>query len=671
MCGIFGQIGNSPADEKCGLELYHRGPDDGGLKYFALSQASVWVSLQHRRLSIIDLSSAGHQPMCNEDESVWITFNGEIYNFQELRVQLVAAGHQFRSHSDTEVIIHGYEEWGNEVVTKLRGMFAFSLWDHRNRRMLLATDHLGKKPLFYSHIGREFVFASEIKAILKAGVPAELDPVALHDYLTYLYFPYPSTAYKHIRKMAPGSAMEIMVDTEGELRRREWKYWDAAETAGSPLNMSDDDMIDRARELMDEAVKLRMISDVPLGLFLSGGLDSSAITAFASRNSAERVKTFTIGFENSKFYDELPIANLVAQKFRTEHHILQADEACADYMTTVVRHFDEPFGNPTAILEHIITKQMRKHVTVAISGDGGDELFGGYVRYSGAALARKYRQLPQFITKGLVARLSSFMHDATDGRHGFRRIREFAQSAWQAEEDMYIDWVGYFSEAEKRDLYAPGFAASVGGRDSGDFLRQFFRRGAKLDPTSRLGYVDAASFLCCNCLEYADRMSMANSLEVRAPFTDYKLLEFAMQVPQRMKVRNMTTKWITRQAMRNILPDEVLTKKKMGFNPPLPQWINGELKPVIREFLSPAAIERRGIFRPDAVQALIRDHEENRRDNALKIWALLMIEVWQRMYFDKQSEESVLETVLGRTNRKPSVTVGQVEKPKAEVICIR
>jgi asparagine synthase (glutamine-hydrolysing) len=235
---------------------------------------------------------------------------------------------------------------------------------------------------------------------------------------------------------------------------------------------------------------------------------------------------------------------------------------------------------------------------------------------------------------------------------------------------MYIDWVGYFSESEKQQLYTPDFSASVGGRNSGDFLRQFFRRGAKLDPMSRLGYVDAASFLCCNCLEYADRMSMANSLEVRAPFTDYRLLEFAMQVPQRMKVCNMTTKWITRQAMRDILPREVLTKKKMGFNPPLPQWINGELKPVIKEFLSPGAIERRGLFRPEAVQKLLRDHAENRRDNALKIWALLMIEVWQRMYFDKQPAESVLESAMGGTKTKTMVQVGYTEKDKTDAVCI-
>lgn len=670
MCGIFGQIGNTPADEKCGLTLKHRGPDDAGQKYFVMPDRSLWVSLQQRRLSIIDLSSAGHQPMCNEDESVWITFNGEIYNFQELRQELLAAGHRFRSNTDTEAIIHGFEQWGTDVVRRLRGMFAFAIWDNRQRRMLVATDHLGKKPLFYFFDGRKFVFGSEIKALLQAGVSNEPDPVALHDYLTYLYFPYPATAFKHVRKLGPGMATEITIAPDGELTRKEWKYWDAAETAGSSLQMSERQMIEQARALMEEAVRIRMVSDVPLGLFLSGGLDSSAITALAARNSTDQVKTFTIGFSNNKFYDEMPIANLVAKKYNTDHHILQADELCAEYMTTVVRHFDEPFGNPTAILEYIITKLMRKHVTVAISGDGGDELFGGYVRYAGAAMARKYRRLPQFITRGLVARMSGMMRDATDGRHGFRRVREFAESAWQNEEDMYLNWVGYFSEAEKRDMYAPEFAAQVSGRDSGDFLRQFFRRGAQLDPMSRLGYVDAASFLCGNCLEYADRMSMANSLEVRAPFTDYKLLEFALRVPERMKVRGTETKWITRQAMGDLLPKEVLTKKKMGFNPPLPQWINGELRPVIQKFLSAESLERRGIFRPHAVQQLVRDHQENRRDNALKIWALLMVEVWQRMYIDGESEESVRAEVTG--GRKLPVSPAAVRKNKAaEVVSVR
>jgi asparagine synthase (glutamine-hydrolysing) len=670
MCGIFGKIGGSPADEKCGLELKHRGPDDGGMKYFVLPELAVWVSLQHRRLSIIDLSSLGHQPMCNEDESVWITFNGEIYNFQELRQELIAEGHTFRSGSDTEVIVHGYEQWGKDVMKRLRGMFSFAIWDKRHKRMLLATDHLGKKPLFYSFNDKQFVFGSEIKALLKAGVSNEPDPVALHDYLTYLYFPYPSTAYKEIRKLGPSMAMEIIVLPNGELTKKEWKYWDAANVVNQPLVMSEREMIDRARELMEEAVKIRMVSDVPLGLFLSGGLDSSAITALAARNSAEQVKTFTIGFSNSKFYDELPAANLVAQQYKTDHHILEANEACADYMTTVVRHFDEPFGNPTAILEYIITRLMREHVTVAISGDGGDELFGGYVRYAGAELARKYRRLPQFITRGLVARISGLLKDATDGRHGFRRVREFAESAWQAEEEMFISWVGYFSEAEKRELYSPDFAGQVANRDSGDFLREFFRRGERLDPVARLGYVDSASFLCGNCLEYADRMSMANSLEVRAPFTDYRLLEFALRVPGNMKVRNMNTKWITREAMRGILPQEVIDKKKMGFNPPLPQWINGELKPVIEKFLGRQALERRGIFRPEAVQQLIEDHRQSKRDNALKIWALLMIEVWQRMYLDGESEGQIKEEITG-VRKMPGNAKVAIRKRPAEVVSIQ
>jgi len=670
MCGIFGKIGGSPADEKCGLELKHRGPDDGGMKYFVLPELAVWVSLQHRRLSIIDLSSLGHQPMCNEDESVWITFNGEIYNFQELRQELIAEGHTFRSGTDTEVIVHGYEQWGKDVMKRLRGMFSFAIWDKRHKRMLLATDHLGKKPLFYSFNDKQFVFGSEIKALLKAGVSNEPDPVALHDYLTYLYFPYPSTAYKEIRKLGPSMAMEIIVLPNGELTKKEWKYWDAANVVNQPLVMSEREMIDRARELMEEAVKIRMVSDVPLGLFLSGGLDSSAITALAARNSAEQVKTFTIGFSNSKFYDELPAANLVAQQYKTDHHILEANEACADYMTTVVRHFDEPFGNPTAILEYIITRLMREHVTVAISGDGGDELFGGYVRYAGAELARKYRRLPQFITRGLVARISGLLKDATDGRHGFRRVREFAESAWQAEEEMFISWVGYFSEAEKRELYSPDFAGQVANRDSGDFLREFFRRGERLDPVARLGYVDSASFLCGNCLEYADRMSMANSLEVRAPFTDYRLLEFALRVPGNMKVRNMNTKWITREAMRGILPQEVIDKKKMGFNPPLPQWINGELKPVIEKFLGRQALERRGIFRPEAVQQLIEDHRQSKRDNALKIWALLMIEVWQRMYLDGKSEGQIKEEITG-VRKMPGNAKVAIRKRPAEVVSIQ
>jgi len=583
--------------------------------------------------------------MSNEDGTVWIVFNGEIYNFLELRGQLLAAGHQFHSKTDTEVILHGYEQWGDDVVKKLRGMFAFAIWDGRRRRMLLARDRVGKKPLFYSYDGNRLFFGSEIKSILATGeVPAELDPVSLHDYLTYLYFPPPRTAFKGIAKLPPATCMAVNVLPGGALEMKQWSYWDPVE-AVTAAEISPKDAIEKTRSLLEEAVRVRLISDVPLGIFLSGGLDSSTITALAARQCTEPVQTFSIGFHDSKFYDELPYANLVAQTFHTDHHVLEPNPDCAMLLTKVVRHFDEPFGNPTAILEYILTKLMREHVTVALSGDGGDELFGGYTRYAGARLAGYYQHLPRFITQGLVSRLSTLMHDDTNGRHGFRRLREFAQSAWMPLEDMYLSWIGYFSEAEKHDLYTPGFAASVQGRDSGEFLRDLFRRGAQLDPLNRLGYVDLASFLCCNCLEYGDRMSMANSLEVRCPFSDQDLVEFAIGLPEKMKLRGLDTKWIVKEAMRGILPAEILRKKKMGFSPPLPKWINRELKPLIGCMLDPATIERRGIFRPDSVARLLQDHSEQKRDNSMQIWALLMIEVWQRMYLDGQSELMVQESM--------------------------
>jgi len=642
-CGIFGQIGSDRAPDACALSIRHRGPDNAGTKYFDVPGTQQCVTLAHRRLAIIDLSPAGHQPMANEDGTVWIIFNGEIYNFQDLRTELLAAGHRFRSKTDSETIIHGYEQWGDKVIERLRGMFAFALWDQRRRRLLLSHDRVGKKPLFYWCDGRRLLFGSEIKSILAAGIHPAPDPVALHDYLTYLYFPYPRTAFQDIVKLPPATSVSFQVMPDGRLQKTAWSYWDAIEAAAEPLDLPENQIVARTRELMEESVRLRLMSDVPLGFFLSGGLDSSAITAMASAYGKERVKTFSIGFTQSKFYDEIPYANQVAKKFHTEHYVLQADADCAAHLTEVVRHFDEPFGNPTAILELILTKLMREHVTVAISGDGGDEILGGYLRYNGASLAAAYRRLPQFLTRGLVARLSTWMRDATDGRHGFRRAREFAESAWMPEEEMYLNWVGYFSEAEKQQLYTPGFAAQVKGYDSGDFLRALFRRGAVLDPINRLGYVDLGSFLCGNCLEYSDRMSMANSLEVRCPLTDHRLIEFALRIPGWMKLQHRQSKWVLREAMRGILPPDVLNKKKVGFNPPLPQWLNGELRTLVDRLLAPQVIEQRGMFRPQAVTRLRQDHAAGKRDNGLKIWALLMLEVWQRMYVDNQPELSILE----------------------------
>ena len=650
MCGIYGEISDRPAPAECGQVICHRGPDDAGEQVFALREPRLYVSLLHRRLSIIDLSAAGHQPMSNEDGTVWAVFNGEIYNFQELREQLIAAGHRFQSRTDTETIIHGYEQWGEGVVPRLHGMFAVAIWDARQKRLLLARDRVGKKPLFYFSDGSRFLFGSEIKALLAAGVPVRPDAEALHDYLTYLYFPAPRTAFAGICKLPPATTLVLQVNAGGKLTQQQKTFWDPVEAAGSARHLSRQEAVEQARELINDAVRSRLISDVPLGVFLSGGLDSGTITAFAARNSTHPTSTFTIGFRDGKAFDETGNAALVAERFATDHHVVQVDAQCAGHMATVVRHFDEPFGNPTAVLQYLLTREMRKSVTVALSGDGGDEAFGGYVRYAGAWMAQKYRRLPAAFTSGFMPRLSRLLHDDTRGRHGYRRVREFLESAWMPQEEMYLQWVGYFSESEKRSLYTPEFSRETGSRDSGNFLRELFRRGVPLDPLTRLGYVDMASFLAGNCLEYADRMSMANSLELRCPFADHRIQEFGLSIPFAWKYRHGKTKWILREAMKGILPPAILQGKKIGFNPPVPQWINRELRPLISTLLSSQAVEQRGIFRPSAITALLQDHFEQKRDNALKIWGLLMLELWFQMYVDGKWNASMENTGIQDSN---------------------
>ena len=635
MCGIYGEISDRPARPESGLSIRHRGPDDAGEKVFVLEDAGRFVSLMFRRLSIIDLSQAGHQPMSNEDGTVWIIFNGEIYNFQRLREELIAAGHRFHSKTDTETIVHGYEEWGDEVISRIHGMFALAIWDSRRRRLLLARDRIGKKPLFYYSQGATFLFGSEIKALLASGkICVRPDAEGLHDYLTYLYFPAPRTPFQGINKLPPATTLSVEIMPDGTLKQQQRTYWDPVEVAAGMHVGKRQQTVERIRELINDAVRGRLISDVPLGVLLSGGLDSGAITAFAARNSQQPVKTFTIGFHDSKFFDESESASEVARHFNTDHRMLRVEAQCAEHMGTVIRHFDEPFGNPTAILEYLITKRMRENVTVALSGDGGDEAFAGYVRYAGASMAQRYRKLPRLLTLSL-SRLSTLLHDDTQGRHGYRRVREFLESAWLPLEEMYLLWVGYFSESEKRSMYTPDFAIQASQRDSGDFLRQLFRRGNALDPMSRLGYVDMASFLAGNCLEYADRMAMANSLEMRCPFADHRIQEMGLAIPFSWKFRRGQTKAILREAMEGILPASILSRKKMGFNPPVPQWITNELRPMLSEVLSQRSVARRGIFRPESVQLLIQEHFEGKRDNALKLWGLLMLELWFRMYIDR------------------------------------
>ncbi len=642
MCGIQGWI-SPPRRFQPDLKLLsHRGPDDAGVVRLPAGNSAWEIGLVHNRLAIIDLSPAGHQPMRNADGSLWVTFNGEIYNYPELARELRERGYHFQSRSDTEVLLHGYSEWGERLPERLRGMFAFALWDVARERLFLARDRLGKKPLFYALAPERFAFASEIKAILAAGFPAAPDPEALDHYLTYLYFPPPYTAFRGIRKLPPAHAMMLEL-RNGEMAPRSWRYWDSLPSAGDPLGDDYPGVVARLRELIEDAVRVRLMSDVPLGVLLSGGLDSSAIAAQAARHSTTRLRSFTVAFPEDSHYDEQQDAAQVSAALHLEHRVLVSRADSAAHLTTVVRHFDEPFGNPTAILEFELTRLTRQFITVALSGEGGDELFLGYPRYAGARLAGAYRHLPQWLTRGLVANLSARLTDASDGRHGFRRLREFAESGWQPLEDAYLRWVGYFSPAEKAALYTPAFRQAASGADPADFLRRRFQQGAALDPLSRLSYVDLESFLCCNVLEYSDRMSMANSLEIRCPLTDQHLVEFALRLPASWKMRRLRGKSILKEAIAPWLPAATLRKPKLGFNPPAGKWMRHDLAPALQALLGAPRIEQRGWFQPAAVASLIEAHRAGRRDYSLQLWALLALEVWQMMLLDGVSEEEIRE----------------------------
>lgn len=646
MCGIAGYYGNPLTPHvlhAVSNSIRHRGPEDEG--FYKTVTGDGELSLVHRRLCIIDLSSGGHQPMLSGDGSAVIAFNGEIYNFLELRGRLEKEGFRFRSRSDTEVILHAYAKWGPECVTRLHGMFSFALWDACERQLLLARDRLGKKPLYYRDSGGSFAFGSEIKAILAFdGATPDIDYSALDDYLTYLYVPYPKTIFQGIRQLPPATRMLVRF-RGGDVLTERTRYWDPMSwTAVFPGRRA---LKEQVEQLFSDAVESRLISDVPLGVLLSGGLDSSSIAAMVARKSKSAVRTFSIGFSQHASYDEIPYAKVVSDHFGTEHEVLQADPACWQHLTSLIYHFDQPFGNPTAVLTYILSKLTKDYVTVALAGDGGDELFGGYPRYTGAYLSGVIRCLPGFIRTGLLPRLGAAMSDDSEGRHQFRRVREFLEASGQPPIEMYLRWIGYFSAAERRALYTPETRAAIGHYDSGQFLRGLFNESEGLDPINRLAYVDIKSFLCCNVLEYADRMSMAHALELRAPLTDHRLVELSLRIPYNLKFRHGQSKWIFRQAMKPYLPVSVLNKKKVGFNPPLASWLNGELRHLPGLLLTTERIRQKGFFAPGKVQEMIGEHVSKRRDHSLHLWALMVFDLWFEMYIEGRTPE-ILQEQVGR-----------------------
>lgn len=603
--------------------LAHRGPDDAGEAVLDAPGGGV-AALAHRRLSIIDIEG-GHQPLTNEDGTVQLVFNGEIYNFRELRDELRAAGHTFRTRADTEVIVHLYEDDGLDFVHRLRGMFALALWDARRGRLVLARDRLGVKPLYWAQPGGgvELAFASELPALLKVpGISRDADLESIASYLAYLYVPHPRTAIRGISKLPPGHL--LVADEEGAHLRR---YWQLDPDLSGTSETDPEEVWQRLRE----AVELRLVADVPVGAFLSGGIDSSSIVAAAAESGAH-LDTFTVTFSRpeERLYDEAEDARAVAAAFGSRHHELPARADAAELLPALVRHFGEPFGNPTALLVHELSRLTREHVKVALVGDGADELLAGYPRFRGLVAAAWYRRVPRPL-RALAAAGAGVLPESTSGRHSLRRAREFALAPVHDLDAAYVDWITYFRPADRAELLLPDVTERLReSRPPESFLDDLFARAPRDDIVNRLSFVELQSFLPGNVLEYGDRMSMAHGLELRAPFTDHRLVEHVYSLRGRDKLRRGRSKAVLRDAAAPRLPSRPLAKRKVGFNPPMGMWLRGELAPRVASHLSPEVVAARGLFEPSAVVRLVDALRTGRRDVSLKIWGLIVLEQWFR-----------------------------------------
>lgn len=623
MCGIVGEVGPDPLspDRLRAMrdQLVHRGPDAAG------EHVSDGVYLGVRRLRVIDLVT-GDQPLTNEDGSVWTVCNGEIYNFRELRDALIDRGHRFRTRSDTEVLVHGYEEFGLDLPSKVEGMFAFAVWDARRRRLVLARDRLGKKPLLYAvTAARSLVFASEFVAMLgHPGIERDLEADALDLYLTYGYIPAPLTAYRGIRKLRPGHRL-IWEDGRCAIDA----YWSPPERHGTE-RITEQDAAAQLTRIAREAVRARLVADVPLGAYLSGGVDSSFVVALMA-HEAGRVKTFSIGFAERE-YSELEHARRVAERYSTEHHELVVRPDVAEVAPLLARHYGEPYADSSAIPTYHLAKLARSHVTVALTGDGGDEAFCGYDRYRAMRLAERLVPFPRAARTWLPARLARFIPRSASDRGRLGRARRFLEAAALPRPERYLAWVGIFAEDEKRSLLSA---------DAQSWMHEGRARGAleaamapHEDAADAANAADLRMYLPDDLLTKVDIASMANSLEVRSPLLDRTVVEFGTSLPIDLKIRRGIGKYILKRAAEPFVPRENLYRRKMGFGVPIGAWFRGELRGLLEDtILSPRATER-GLFRPAAVRALVEEHVSGRADRAHCLWALVMFELWQREFHD-------------------------------------
>jgi asparagine synthase (glutamine-hydrolysing) len=593
--------------------MRHRGPDDQGM------YVDVGVGLGMRRLSIIDLST-GHQPIHNEDRTVWVVFNGEIYNYRELRDTLEHAGHRFSTSTDTETIVHGYEAWGEGVFTRLRGMFGLGIWDAKTRTLLIGRDRPGIKPLYYSEAGGRLFFGSEAKCVLaNPEVDRQLDLSALDHYLAYLYTPRDRSIFRGVRKLLPGHYLKVH-DGQVDVQR----YWQLPTTPAA--SMSERDALDELERTLGDAVSSHMISDVPLGAFLSGGIDSSVVVALMSRASNRPVKTFAIGFEEQAF-NELPYARRVADHLATDHHEFVVRPDALDVLDRVIWHFDEPFGDASAIPTWYVSEIARRHVTVVLSGDGGDELFGGYDRYLPHPRVASFDRLAPSLSRTVAAAAWRALPHGTRGKGFLRHVARDPRG-------RYLDSVTFYHADERRALLSSDVQRQLGTWNAESRFASPFERLRHLPFAAQMMAFDFETYLPDDCLTKVDRMSMAHSIESRVPLLDHHVIEFAASLPPSLKIQADRRKYLLKALAFRLLPREMLDRPKQGFGVPIGHWFRGSLRDAFGDILQSSRTRQRGYFDQPFVDRVLHEHLSGKRDHSLRLWQLLIFELWHRQYVD-------------------------------------
>src|SRR5437899_335104 len=626
MCGIAGIVNKdgAPVDRellaRMNEAIRHRGPDDDGF-YF-----SDGVGLAMRRLAIIDLAH-GQQPIHNHDRTAWIVFHGEIYNYRELRSELEKLGHQLYTNSDTEAIVHAYDKWGTDCPKYLRGMFAFAIWDERTKSLFLARDRVGKKPLLYAPFDGQLVFGSEFNALLQhPGVSRDVDYEAIHYYLSFICVPAPLTAYRAIRKLEPGHSL---LWRNGEVKIE--RYWQL--DFSKKLDISEQEAGERVIELLREAVRIRLMSEVPLGAFLSGGIDSSAVVALMAQESSERVKTFSIGFEEQDF-SELHHARRVAEHVGADHHEFVVRPDAMEILPMLVEHYGEPFADSSAIPSYYVSRETRKYVTVALNGDGGDECFAGYERYAAMNLAQSYAAVPAILREGVIGNVARALPSFQSRMNPLRKVQRFAAVAAMSPVDRYLRWITVFDDQAKQELYSDRMREQTMNFRAASIIAPWFAKANGSGIVDATLLTDTMTYLPNDLLVKMDIASMSVSLEARSPFLDHHLMEFAASLPDKLKLRRLTTKYLLKRVLKKLVPAENLNRTKMGFGVPIGHWFRGVMQPFLRETLLSDKALARGLFQPDKVRQIIDQHLAFKDDHSHRLWTLLMLELWFQKFID-------------------------------------